>query len=395
MRESAFIVVGLNYGDEGKGRCTDYLCSKAVSPLVIRFNGGHQAGHTVVTRKGERHMFSNFGAGSFRNVPTYWSRYCSFSPAYLLYELEDLSVQPRLLLDLLCPVSTHYDVLFNRALESSRGRQRVGTCGVGFGATVDRHCFDGVRFHVSDLFNPGAVVRKLTDIRNYYQYKLERETGFSFNQFNHDTEDVIFQRNVERIHELSKKGIIAFTTEEKLFSTKEWQTYIFEGAQGILLDQNFGSRPYITKSNTSSQNAIALLRANFVNVDPEIFYVSRSYLTRHGGGPFRQFDDQYVLRNAMQETNAYNEHQGEFKKGYLDLDMMKFALTCDESFSNGCGKNLLLTCLDQLPDENIHYFDKGHLGCCHYNVFPQLLGKSLRKTYFSFDSCADGFVISQ
>lgn len=389
MKKNAFIVVGLNYGDEGKGLCTDYLCSGAASPLVIRFNGGHQAGHTVVLSNGQRHMFSNFGAGTLRKIPTYWSRFCSFSPAYLLYELGDITLEPKLMVDLLCPVSTHYDVLFNRALESSRGKQRLGTCGAGFGATVDRHFFDGVRFQVSDLFYSETASRKLTDVRNYYKYKFEKETAFSFTRFNHDAEDMVFQHNVGKIHELSRKGIVTFTTEARIFSTEEWQTYIFEGAQGILLDQNFGNKPYITKSNTSSQNAIALLKANFVNVDPEIFYVSRSYLTRHGGGPFKEFDDGYVLTNTTDETNTYNEYQLEFKKGYLNLDFMKFALACDENYSNGCRKNLLLTCLDQLPDERIHYFEKDNLQSCSYRIFPRLLGKSFHKTYFSFDPCAD------
>jgi len=92
MRKKACIVVGLGYGDEGKGLTTDFLCGQSKFPLVIRFNGGHQAGHTVVTKDGVRHVFSSFGAGTLRNAPTYWSRYCTFSPAYLLYELESLPV---------------------------------------------------------------------------------------------------------------------------------------------------------------------------------------------------------------------------------------------------------------------------------------------------------------
>ncbi|MCS6833028.1 MAG: adenylosuccinate synthetase, partial [Flammeovirgaceae bacterium] len=128
MKKKASIVIGLGYGDEGKGSTTDYLAFKAIDegekPLVIRFNGGQQAGHTVMTSSRLHHVFSNFGAGTLRNVPTYWSAYCTFAPGNYLKEwvaLRQLEIVPRLYLDGRCPVTTHYDVLYNRCLEDARG----------------------------------------------------------------------------------------------------------------------------------------------------------------------------------------------------------------------------------------------------------------------------------
>ncbi|MEM9930725.1 MAG: adenylosuccinate synthetase, partial [Bacteroidota bacterium] len=84
------IVLGLAFGDEGKGVTTDYLCRQAERPLVIRFSGGHQAGHTVVSPQGRRHVFSNFGAGTLAGAPTFWSKYCTFHPVGYANEHESL-----------------------------------------------------------------------------------------------------------------------------------------------------------------------------------------------------------------------------------------------------------------------------------------------------------------
>jgi len=126
MSKKAFVIIGLGFGDEGKGLVTDYLCHKHPNSLVIRFNGGHQAGHTVVASDGQKHTLSCFGAGTLRGVPTYWSNYCTFSLAYFLEEYEALKITPKLFLYKLCPITTHYDVLFNRAIEVSRGASRHG-----------------------------------------------------------------------------------------------------------------------------------------------------------------------------------------------------------------------------------------------------------------------------
>ena len=85
------IILGLGYGDEGKGKTTAWLAGQSESPLVIRFSAGHQAGQTVVNDRGQRHVFSNFGSGTFSGVPTYWSAYCTFNP--VVYHHEQRALQ--------------------------------------------------------------------------------------------------------------------------------------------------------------------------------------------------------------------------------------------------------------------------------------------------------------
>ena len=310
MGKRAFIVVGLGFGDEGKGLTTDYLCSNYKNALVVRFNGGQQAGHTVTTKNGLQHSFSNFGAGTFRNIPTYWSSYCTFSPAYFLEELDSLPVQPLMLLDGHCPVTTHYDVLYNRAIETTRGKNRLGSVGVGFGATVDRHYSSSIKLFVEDLFQPARWVKKLQLIRNYYKLKIDTETDFRFDMFDHESEDRHFGEYISQIENLITLGIVNLVKEQDVFSkNQDFETYIFEGAQGILLDINHGTHPYVTKSNTTSKNAIEILRRNFneSELEIEIYYVTRAYHTRHGSGPFGKQISSSKLLNAVSEININNK----------------------------------------------------------------------------------------
>jgi adenylosuccinate synthase len=359
----AYIVLGLGYGDEGKGLVTDYLCANNEYPLVIRFNGGQQAGHTVVLASGERHVFSNFGAGSLREVPTFWSAFCSFSPFHFIEEYERLNFPVKFFIDEQCPVTTHYDILFNLALEASRGNERYGSCGMGVGATMDRSKYAEITLTVNDLKSEAAVRAKLIAIRNYYHLKFERETIYDFGQYKHDEQDELFLEEVFKVLKL-----IEITTAEKIFSNQAWQTLIFEGAQGILLDQTFGNQPYITKSNTTSQNAIDLL-SQHLEITPEIFYVTRSYATRHGAGPFSTSTETPVLINNTEETNIDNQYQGQFRIGVLDKDRLIYALNADDRFSKGFSKNLVITCLDQLsPTFNYQHLITG-LGSDFKHVF--------------------------
>ena len=148
------VVVGACFGDEGKANVVDHLCSRNTAiklcskeqntdnnTLVVRFSGGHQCSHTVVLDNGIKHVFSNFGSGSFRGVPTYWSPYCTVEPIGLLVEAEILiakGVKPIIYIDEQCPITTPYDIKSNQYNYDTATRTKVSTCGVGFNATLVR-----------------------------------------------------------------------------------------------------------------------------------------------------------------------------------------------------------------------------------------------------------------
>ncbi|HMW43766.1 MAG TPA: adenylosuccinate synthetase, partial [Plasticicumulans sp.] len=165
----AHAVIGAGYGDEGKGAATDRLAAMlGPRALVVRHNGGAQAGHTVVAPDGRRHVFGHVGSGSFAGVPGYLSEYFVASPILCLRELAalaSLGVQPQLYVDAGCAVTTPYDMLLNQAVEAARGAGRHGSCGVGFGETIERHGHAGFALTIADLRKPVRLRERLEAIR--------------------------------------------------------------------------------------------------------------------------------------------------------------------------------------------------------------------------------------
>lgn len=389
MVNKAKIVLGLGFGDEGKGLTTDYLCLKDRYSIVIRFNGGHQAGHCVVTSDGKKHVFSNLGSGTFRDIPTYWSSYCTFSPVFFLEELQSLELKTKIYIDHDCPITTHYDILFNRASESSKGKNRNGSCGVGYGATIERQKNIETQFFFKDLFDLKIVKEKLNDIRKYYRYKINHETDYDFDDFSHETEDDFFINSTKLIIDLIKEGSVVAVAESEIFNNLNWSNYIFEGAQGILLDQNFGTFPHITKSNTTSQNALTIINRQIQKIEVEIFYVTRAYQTRHGAGPFRDSSSSFKLINNSSETNFLNDYQGAFKSNFLDINQLNYALNCDNIYSKSFSKNIVITCLDHIEGDEVFFFKNDKLMCTHYKNLYKELNCNFKSIIYSFSNCAE------
>ena len=389
--KKVFIVLGLGFGDEGKGLATDYLCSNYNRPIVIRFNGGHQAGHTVYHADNVKHTFSCFGSGTLRGVETYWSKYCTFSPAMTLTEyaeIKTLGMFPKLFVDAECSITTHYDILFNKLIEKSRDVNRHGSCGLGFGATVSRNKKTELRLLMQDIFSNENLLKKLRLIRLYYKKKICKLTSFDFSKFNHDSEDEKFLIYIEGVKSLIDKKILEVVSEKEIFSHDVWDTYIFEGAQGILLDMKFGTFPNITYSNTTSKNAINIIDRNLLSgIDKNILYVTRCYQTRHGAGIFNE--ENISLINNEKETNLNNEFQGNFRTGFLNIDLLNYSIKCDNTFSKEFNKHILITCIDHFADHTVIYYKEDKLNSTYFNKVPDLLDYSFDKTYYSFGPKAD------
>lgn len=321
------IVVGLGFGDEGKGVVTSSLVNGADNPMVIRFNGGHQAGHTVV-KNGFRHIFSSFGSGTLHGAPSYWSKYCTVYPTALINEFEVLkNLDPVLYIDPLCPITTPFDVISNQILT------KHGSVGVGFGETIRRQENHYTLF-AKDLKYKDVLDFKLHNIQNYYDtigYNEEKQL------FLNDINKLLSLKDNIRIQKPDHKGDL-----------------IFEGAQGILLDQQFGFFPYVTRSNTTSKNAISLIDKY---CQPEIYLVTRAYQTRHGKGPMTNEHLPLSIINNEAETNILNEYQGEFRMSSIDENLLKYAIECEECISD-LPKKIVMTCLDQVgeaPNLNLRY----------------------------------------
>lgn len=311
------IVIGANFGDEGKGLMTDYFCSQFPSHekvLNVRFNGGAQAGHTVVTPDGRRHVFGHFGAGSFLpNVATY------FGPDYILNailfrreyeELRSLGVYPMVYVHPKCIFTMPQDMMMNQFLEKRRGDGRHGSCGVGIYETLLRNENCHV-CTVDDILSHSRA--NVIDIEYYNFERLEKAIGFGLTNgekalMNNQNIRARFNQDVQFM--MDHISIV----DEQIFD--RFDNVVFEGAQGLMLDQNNTEYfPHLTPSNTGCQNVLPYLESN---MDIDVCYVTRPYLTRHGAGRLDNECTREELGVKPDLTNHSNEWQGDLRYGHMD-----------------------------------------------------------------------------
>lgn len=335
--KQAFLVADLSFGDAGKGTIVDYLVEREHAHTVVRYNGGAQAAHNVVTPDGRHHTFAQFGSGTFTpGVRTYLSRFMMMEPISLLNEarhLELLGVTyalSRLFVDEEALVITPFQVAMNRLREFARGEGRHGSCGMGIGETME----DFLRFGADtllagDLHDKTALLRKLHFIRDHKAAQLA-----VFRSVLPDNEGVRRELSVLcDADAVSDFATILFDAGKKLQITpRTWMekcftepgTLIFEGAQGVLLDAVYGFYPYTTWSNTTFANADALLGETAFDGAVTKVGVLRAYATRHGAGPFAT-EDAKLTSTTPDRHNTHNDWQREFRVGWHDLVMDRYA----------------------------------------------------------------------
>ena len=350
--KSAKVVIGANYGDEGKGMVTDWLCSRSsIKPLVVRFNGGAQAGHTVITPEGQRHVFGHIGSGSFLGCPTHLSRFFISNPILLLSELNEFGRNIEISVDPESIVTTPYDMVINQIALLNEG---VNTsCGVGINETVTRS--DTINLQIKDLSD--ALEEKLLVIKEYYFPKRLKHLGITEvpDKFKIYLED---RSVIKKFLSICRK----FLKEVKIVEDKnvKFNEVVFEGAQGLLLDQFMGDYPYVTRSYTGMSNVKQLCSDMDIDVkNIEIYYVSRMYLTRHGDGPLKneyKLDDPAINHIiGMDQTNVHNQFQGSLRYAPLDFDQMFEYIEYDlpRFIMNRTSSKLVLTWYDANNFEHI------------------------------------------
>lgn len=374
INKSISVIVGLGFGDEGKGSTVNYLSNQLYDPLVVRFSGGHQVGHTVV-QNGKRHVFSNFGSGTLSNVPTYWSEYCTINPLALFKEcnkLETLDVHPDLFIDGNAMVTTPYDIIRNQGVETHK---RHGSVGVGFGTTIQRN-EDNYRLYARDLAYPKIRDAKLKNIQElYYRYGLA--TNPQQMEMN--------KKLVEEFVDACKFVVNRFNIITNPAGILTTNNLIFEGSQGILLDMQYGFFPNVTRAHTTSRNAFDLIKKYGLSInDVETYYVTRAYQTRHGNGFMtnEDMDVSYIKENPL-ETNVENAFQGKLRKGILDIEMLEYALSCDARYNDSV-KKIVFTCLDQVPEEIPTTYLSNNVVIRTYEEIGNLLGFVNNEIFGSF-----------
>lgn len=351
------IVIGAGYGDECKGHMTDILCSKSKSTLNVRFNGGAQASHTVVTPEGKRHAFRHFGAGSFSGADTYLSEMFIVNPMAFVLERKELTkhfeLTPNVLVNPKCFVTTLWDMYINQCIETMRGDERHGSCGFGINETVERSSESPFKITVKDLANPIILRSKLEKIQNeYVEIRLKKEYGLTMQELPKQYQELL--TDPENIN-MSLFYAYEFLMAVKIVGDEiidQYENVVFEGAQGLLLDQNNAEYfPHVTSSNTGIKNVMEILENKKYSGKASIYYMSRCYMTRHGVGPFKSEVEGKVYPNIEDLTNIPNEFQGTLRFGILDLDLLAKEIKKDLfNLKVQASINIVFTCLDQMAD---------------------------------------------
>lgn len=362
----AYAVIGASFGDEGKGNVTDILCAQNPSSTInIRFNGGSQASHTVVTPEGKRYAFRHFGAGTFTGTPTYLSK--EFLVNVITFDMELCDIQrkfgitPFVAVHPEARVTTIWDMNINKMIERLRGDKRHGSCGFGINETVHRSKYPEYRITVMDLVSEEKLYQKLKKIQSeYVPMRLKNKYNLHMEDIPEEyIGDFFDEKYIDMTIEMAKSFVYnVFITDDSIL--RRYDIGVFEGAQGLLLDQ--GTKkfwPNVTTSNTGLQNVVEILNKVNPDVFLEAYYVSRCYATRHGRGLFPTETEGKPYSKIIDETNVPNEFQEAMRFGILDLDLICEAINNDLKHDNLRGKiSVTFTCFDQL-DETVRYRYEG------------------------------------
>ena len=331
------VVIGSQWGDEGKGKIVDLLTDRC--GVVVRFQGGHNAGHTLVI-SGEKTVLHLIPSGILRdNVQCLIGNGVVLSPEALIKEMNGLEarsvpVRERLRISLACPLILPFHARLDVAREKARGEAKIGTTGRGIGpAYEDKVARRALR--VADLFFRERFAAKLGEVLDYHNFVLQH-------YFKEDPVD--FQKLLDEsmAHAEVLKPLACDVTEVLMRATERGDSILFEGAQGAMLDVDHGTYPYVTSSNTTAGGA-----STGSGVGPRyldyVLGVVKAYATRVGSGPFPTELTDDVGKHLATKGNEFGATTGRPRRcGWFD------AVAARRSIFNNSLSGLCITKLDVL-----------------------------------------------
>lgn len=372
--KKAIAVIGANYGDEGKGATVHHLARRFNIFDVVRFNGGSQAGHTVQINNGARHIFHTYGSASLIQASTWYTEDVLYNPAFMAMEkreLADKGFSPHMArIDPNCIVVTPWDIALNQFKELARGNGRHGSCGQGINEAVTRQHSDdpdAPLLLVSHFKDPGYIneYSKLGQI--WYRKQIQEQLPKLVDDPARGKSLVEAALHLDVLAKILMKFMTyvpAYMSTASMlslpFATAD--TVIFEGAQGLLLDENDKEHfPHVTRSTTGITNvAKACTKAGRELTD--VYYVTRPYLTRHGRGPIlKGYPCGDLWDQGSDKTNVFNDYQEGVSFAHLDWGKLKDRIQADLSKApNHSPKpHLVITCSDQISNQDKYLFHFG------------------------------------
>ena len=315
------VVLGTQWGDEGKGKIVDLLTERA--KYVVRYQGGHNAGHTLVIN-GEKTVLHLIPSGILReNVTSIIGNGVVLSPAALMKEMKELEdrgipVRERLLLSEACPLILDYHVALDNAREKARGAKAIGTTGRGIGpAYEDKVARRGLR--VGDLFDKETFAEKLKEVMEYHNFQLVNY---------YKAEAVDYQKVLDDTMAVADilTSMVVDVSDLLDQARQRGDFVMFAGAQGTLLDIDHGTYPYVTSSNTTAGGVAtgSGLGPRYVDY---VLGILKAYSTRVGAGPFPSelFDETGDKIGAL--GHEFGAVTGRKRRcGWIDLVALKYSV---------------------------------------------------------------------
>lgn len=344
----AFVTVGLGYGDEGKGATTEALVREFGAQLVVRYSGGAQCGHNVVGPSGKKHPFAQWGAGTFAYARTHLMRQVIIDPLAMRKEAEALTAEgcepwELLSVDPRCLVTTPLHACVNRWLEKMRqtsGRDsRHGSCGMGIGETRSYWLWFGEDSIFAEDLKQARGPRLMEKLDLLRQRLMLRYPEC------HD----LYRFSVSHLALRLSEPRLRLRCSDPLPSLEKNSTIVFEGAQGVLLDERWGQAPHYTWSDVTPRNAVDTAMDLGIE-DIKVIGVLRTYATRHGAGP--------LVGNPLPELaddgNPENLYQGGMRFAeHAQPDVARAIEACQDHNHEPDAGSLLdalaVNCLDQRP----------------------------------------------
>ncbi|AAV81180.1 adenylosuccinate synthetase [Idiomarina loihiensis] len=331
------VILGTQWGDEGKGKIVDLLTDKAT--MVVRYQGGHNAGHTLVI-DGEKTVLHLIPSGILRkNVQCVIGNGVVLSPEALMEEMAMLEarhvpVADRLRISKACPLILPFHVALDQARERARGKEAIGTTGRGIGpAYEDKVARRGLR--VGDLFDMKRFGEKLKELVDYHNFSLVEYYKADAIDF-----DTVLKQCEEFAEVLKPMVIDVPALLDK--ARKNGESIMFEGAQGTLLDIDHGTYPYVTSSNTTAGGVATGAGFGPRYID-YVLGIVKAYTTRVGSGPFPTELDCEVGQHLGEKGHEFGATTGRKRRtGWIDAVAMRRAVQIN-SISGFC-----LTKLDVL-----------------------------------------------
>jgi adenylosuccinate synthase len=315
------VVRGTQWGDEGKGKVVDLLTDQAT--YVVRYQGGHNAGHTLVI-DGEKTVLHLIPSGILReNVTCVIGNGVVLSPEALLeetamLEARGIPVKERLRISEACPLILPYHVELDLAREKARGNKAIGTTGRGIGpAYEDKVSRRGLR--VGDLFNPEDFAVKLKEVLEYHNFMLTNYYKVEAVSYEKVLADALAVADI-------LKAMVVDVTDVLDKARLRGDAIMFEGAQGTLLDIDHGTYPYVTSSNTTVGGVATGAGFGPLHLD-YVLGIVKAYTTRVGSGPFPTELDCEVGQHLGVKGHEFGATTGRKRRtGWFDAVAMKRAV---------------------------------------------------------------------